>query len=334
MNKKFPKVSVLTPIYNTKPEFLRECINSVLDQTFGDFEFLLCDDCSESYIRDIVESYNDPRIIYIRNQKNLGAAGSRNRLIDMANGDYLALLDSDDTMVETRLAKQVDFLDKNPAVGCLGTWATVNKSSLFHPGRFDSQQLEEHLVFSGCALCNSSVMLRKSTLDKHHIRYKTEFIPAEDYALYCDLIGLTKFAVLPEVLCDYKFYSENISCCQEQKQKYIAAVAQYNVIERYANVSLVGKEEMANFAAFNIPQNSKELRRAIKINLDKLKEFPRWAEMFFNTNKNCYRLICYKKRSLTDQARLLCSPLRRFFKQSFGWQLFCFITRGMFSFKK
>ena len=109
MNKKFPKVSVLTPIYNTKPEFLRECINSVLDQTFGDFEFLLCDDCSESYIRDIVESYNDPRIVYIRNQKNLGAAGSRNRLIDMANGDYLALLDSDDTMVETRLAKQVEF---------------------------------------------------------------------------------------------------------------------------------------------------------------------------------------------------------------------------------
>jgi len=334
MAEKTPKVSVVTPMHNTPPEYLRESIDSVLNQTFGDFEFLLCDDCSESYIREIVDSYHDPRIVYVKNSKNLGAAQSRNLLIDMARGEFVALLDSDDTMAPDRLVKQVEFMDKNPEIGCLGTWATVNRGGLHNADRFDSQSLEEYLVFGGCALCNSSVMLRKSILNKYGIRYKVQFTPAEDYALYCDLIGLTKFAILPEVLCDYKSYDLNISHRQEQKQKYNAALAQYGAIEKYTNVSLVGKEEMANFAAFNVPQNSGDLLVALKSNLDRLKDFPQYADMFFRTYQNCYRIICYKTHSFSTQLRLLGSPLRSFFKQSFGWQLFCFVTRGVFNFKK
>lgn len=328
------KVSIITPVYNTKPEYLKECINSVLTQKFDSFEWLFCDDCSKPYIKQIIESYKDPRMVYVRNDKNLGAAESRNHLIDMAKGEYLALLDSDDTMHKDRLLKQVSFLDNNPNVGCLGTWATINNKKLFNDKKFNSQTLEEHLVFAGCALCNSSVMLRKSVLNKHNIRYKTDFIPAEDYALYCDLIGLTDFAMLHEVLCDYKYYDTNISNRLPKLQKYKAALAQYQAIEKYLNISLFNKDLLADFSSFNIPKDTHKLLEAIKLILSQLKQFPQYSDKLYDTYKNCYRVICYKTHSFSTQFRLLYSPLRKFFNQSIGWQLFCFITRGLLSFSK
>lgn len=328
------KVSIITPVYNTKPEYLKECIDSVLNQTFDSFEWLFCDDCSKPYIKKIIESYQDPRIVYVRNDKNLGAAESRNRLIDMAKGEYLALLDSDDTMHKDRLLKQVSFLDKNPNVGCLGTWATVNNKKLFDDKKFNSKSLEEHLVFTENVLCNSSVMLRKAVLDKYNIRYKTNFIPAEDYAFYCDLIGLTDFAMLHEVLCDYKHYNTNISNRLPKLQKYKKAFAQYQAIEKYLNLSLFNKDLLVEFSSFNVPKDIDRLLEAIKCILTQLSQFPQYADKLYDTYKNCYRVICYKTFSLSTQFRLLRSPLRKFFNQSIWWQLFCFLTRGLLNFNK
>jgi glycosyltransferase involved in cell wall biosynthesis len=85
--KHVPRVSVLTPIYNTKPEHLRAAIDSILAQTFTDFEFLILNDSPENTeIRDIVKSYDDPRIVYMENPHNMGISASRNRLIDVAGG--------------------------------------------------------------------------------------------------------------------------------------------------------------------------------------------------------------------------------------------------------
>ena len=99
------KVSVLTPIYRTDESFLREAIESVLGQTFGDFELLLLDDCPEDSREKVVRSYDDPRIVYRRNDRNLGIAESRNRLVEMAKGEYLAVFDHDDVCRPDRLAK-------------------------------------------------------------------------------------------------------------------------------------------------------------------------------------------------------------------------------------
>ena len=90
------KVSVLMPIYRTDERFLREAIVSVLAQTFGDFELLLLDDCPDDDRESVVKSYKDARIFYVRNDRNLGIAASRNRLLDLAKGEYLAVFDHDD----------------------------------------------------------------------------------------------------------------------------------------------------------------------------------------------------------------------------------------------
>ena len=79
-----PKVSVLMPAYNVKEEYLRKAVESILNQTFKDFEFIILDDCSDRDIAPIIQSYNDNRIRFYRNEKNLGIAASRNRLMDLA----------------------------------------------------------------------------------------------------------------------------------------------------------------------------------------------------------------------------------------------------------
>ena len=110
-----PRISVLMPVYNTRPEHLREAINSILAQTFTDFEFLILNDCStDPAVEEVVKSYDDPRIIYAVNEHNLGISGSRNKLLDMAKGEYLAVMDHDDVSLPERLEKQAAFLDCIP----------------------------------------------------------------------------------------------------------------------------------------------------------------------------------------------------------------------------
>jgi len=324
-----PKVSVLMPVYNTNPQYLRIAIESVLNQTYSDFELLICDDESKPYIKEIIDTYDDKRIKYLRNKKNLGAAGTRNKMIDNANGKYLALLDSDDFAYKNRLEKQVVFLDKNKNVGVCASFSTINNDTLLHNREFNSDEIEKHLMFSGNIICNSSVMLRKSVLDKNNIRYRTEYIPAEDYALYLDLINLTKFAMLPEVLCDYRSYPENISHTKEKFQKERAATAQLACIERYFNTKIPNKDVLINFFVLDIPKKSSDLINSVNYVCDLLKDDSKYRDEFYNLCKNCYRVMCYKNRSIGVQFKLLFSPLRKYFRQKFSWQFFCFITRGI-----
>ena len=115
-----PKISVLMPVYKTDKRHLKEAIESILQQTFSDFEFLILDDCPEDSREDVVKSFNDKRIKYFKNEKNLGITKARNKLIDMAKGEYLAVFDHDDLSMPTRFEKQVQFLDENADCGVVG----------------------------------------------------------------------------------------------------------------------------------------------------------------------------------------------------------------------
>ena len=206
-----PRVSVLMPVYNTKPEHLREAIDSILAQTFADFEFLILNDCSPNAdVEEMVKSYDDPRIVYAVNEHNLGISGTRNRLLDMAHGEYLAVMDHDDISLPERFAKQVAFLDAHPEVGIVGcqVWNCVSKSDRKLPVR--NRDIKKAMMFC-CALCHPSIMIRASVLKEHGIRYEELFSPSEDYALFCRLMKHTDFANLPEVLFHYRDWEGNTS---------------------------------------------------------------------------------------------------------------------------
>lgn len=123
LNEVRPKVSVMTSIYNTNPKHLRECIESILNQTFKDFEFIILSDSPDNTALDeIVKSYSDPRIKFFKNAKNEGISVTRNRMLELANGEYWAVFDHDDISLPERLQKEVEYLDANPSVGVIGTF--------------------------------------------------------------------------------------------------------------------------------------------------------------------------------------------------------------------
>ena len=219
--KKNPKVSVLMPIYKTKEEHLREAIDSILSQTFKDFEFLILDDCPSDDREDIVKSYQDERIKYIKNEHNLGITPSRNKLIDMAKGEYLAVMDHDDISLPKRFEKQVAYLDKNSAVGIVGCWAVSFPEEKKYYFPKDDKKIKETLM-SYCSILHPSSMIRKKILIQNKIQYEEEFSPAEDYNLWITLIKYTKFANIPQVLFKYRWHDTNTTRLSFDKQEKAA----------------------------------------------------------------------------------------------------------------
>ena len=204
------KVSVLTPIYRTDERFLREAIESVLSQTFGDFELLLLDDCPDDDREKVVRGYDDPRVTYMRNDRNLGIAASRNRLLDLAKGEYLAVFDHDDICRPDRLAKEVAYLDAHPECGVVGGWTRLTANGSVNTYPEEDRDIKYGLM-SSPTIWHPASMIRASVLAEHGIRYEAEYSPVEDYMLWMRLLPHTVFHNLQEVMIDYRWHDGNTS---------------------------------------------------------------------------------------------------------------------------
>jgi glycosyltransferase involved in cell wall biosynthesis len=206
------------PTYNTQESHLREAVQSILNQTFADFEFLILDDGSASAakIREIVLSFTDPRIKFFENETNLGISPSRNKLLQLAQGEYIAVQDHDDISLPERLRKEVDFLDKNPEVGVVGgaICKIARGKTIHYPA--ENQPIEEFMLFD-CVMPHQAAMIRKKILDDNGIFYEEDYSPSEDYAMWCRLIGKTRFANLKDVLLHYRVHPGNTSHEQYKK---------------------------------------------------------------------------------------------------------------------
>ena len=230
-----PKVSVLMPVYNTKDRYLRDAIDSILAQTFTDFELLIINDAStQKHVEAVVLSYKDPRIKYKANEANIGITHTRNKLLEWAAGEYLAVMDHDDISLPIRFMRQVEHLDAHPDVGvvscCFERFRFKNKNGKIKIRLEHDADIRLALVGT-CAVLHPASMLRKSVLIDNNIRYENEFTPAEDYALWCRLIPHTKFYNIPEVLFRYRCHSNNTSRVQKDKIKR-ATMAIYAFVEQ------------------------------------------------------------------------------------------------------
>ncbi len=228
-----PKVSVLIPVYNAAP-FLEASINSVLQQTYRDFELVLLNDASTDNSEWIVQNFSDPRIRYYKNETNLGISASRNKLMDLAKGEYLAVMDNDDISLPERFAKEIAFLDEHPDVTIVGSWGklfnalpaenfvTWIKKAVVNMGWIwcqpENVTMEETLRGNTCM--HSSMMIRKADFVKHNIRYNPQYTPAEDYDLLRQVLanGL-QICNLPEVLFLYHLHGNNFSLQKKQMMK-------------------------------------------------------------------------------------------------------------------
>lgn len=214
------------PVYNSE-EFLRECIDSILNQTFTDFEFLICDDGSTDGSNEILSSYNDPRIKLFRNEQNLGLVYSLNNLIDQSQGEYLARQDSDDISLPNRFQKQIDFLNKHSEITLCGTNNTIfgdKKIKLFRPQNDD--ELKAWMIIHN-PISHTSVMFRKSNPP---VYYDKSFFPAEDYALWFELSKTSKIANLPDHLIYYRWHNKGISQLKRDKQIEKSNIIRANIL--------------------------------------------------------------------------------------------------------
>ena len=207
-----PRVSVLTPLYNTNPVHLREMIESILNQTFTDFEFLILNDSPDNTeIEDIVKSYKDKRIKYSKNERNMGITPSRNKLLKMARGEYVAIFDHDDISVPERLALCVEYLDKNPRVGVVSGWLQffgTDDNLVKNP---ESDTDIKIYTTVNCYVAHTAAMIRKSVLTDNNIEYEEFYTPAEDYRLWARLMDVTHFHNLQTVLVRYRWFGNNTS---------------------------------------------------------------------------------------------------------------------------
>ena len=180
-----PRISVLLPVYNTPELYLRECIDGILSQTFADFELIIVNDASpDENVERTVKSYKDSRIRYVLNEKNMGISETRNKLIDLAQGEYLAVHDHDDVSVPERFEKQVAYLDAHPEIGILGTaHIEIPKNKIvMHP--LENDEIEERLMYD-CPLIHPSVMMRKSVLIKTGVRYDKAYFRRKTIIFIC-----------------------------------------------------------------------------------------------------------------------------------------------------
>lgn len=196
-----PKVSVLIPNYNTKEEWLKESIESILNQTFQDFEIIILDDGSKISPENLIKSFNDDRIKFYQNEKNLGIGKTRNKLLELANGAYAAFQDSDDISLPDRLEKQVNFLENNPDYSGVSAWSETfpNKKILKTP---PEPKIIDFL--GGCRFLQPIAMLNIKDFKENNLFYNDNFTTSEDYDLWTRAIEKLKLYNLQEVLLKYR----------------------------------------------------------------------------------------------------------------------------------
>lgn len=214
-----PKVSVLMPVYNAA-DFVAEAAQSILGQTFADFEFVVIDDGSTDTSSAIIESYakRDPRIRFLRNGRNLGIVSTLNRGLAVAAGEYVARMDADDISLPQRLGRQVAFLEKRRGISILGTFFCRLGDDRVVKLPESHDEIKGSLFF-GTTLCHPTVMMRKEDLRRRGLFYRSVYPHVEDRDLWIRAAKYLRLANLPEALLWRRSH-------QDQIEKRLADVQQ------------------------------------------------------------------------------------------------------------
>lgn len=203
-------VSVILPVYNAE-KYLEEAIESILNQSFDDFELIIIDDGSTDLSASIIQSYQDQRIVFISNHQNKRLIETLNIGLSRAKGKYIARMDADDISLPDRLSKQVEFLENNIDYVLVGTnYQTFGFSSEVSDLPITDEEIKLELFFK-CPLAHPTVMIRNEVIQKKQIYYPAEFLHMEDIALWFKLMNEGKFANLRDVLLKYRIDGQNIS---------------------------------------------------------------------------------------------------------------------------
>ena len=210
------KISVIMPIRNSNNEYLKESVESILNQTYSDFELLIIDDSDNNDNKNFLKSYNDTRIIVIEGNRK-GLASALNKGISHAEGEYIARMDADDISMPERFSKQVEYLDNHPEISVLGT----NFQSFPQIKEFIYPQSPDYFdIIQGCCIGHPTVMMRLSDIKKYNLYYNEDFKFSEDYELWSRAVRYTNIANLQEILLKYRIVKGAFRANLDTVEKY------------------------------------------------------------------------------------------------------------------
>ncbi len=221
MGNQLPRISVVMSVYNGE-EYLREAVDSILNQTLTEFEFIVANDASTDGTAQILadSARREPRIRLLSNPKKLGLARSLNRGLEQARGQYIVRMDTDDISLPVRLEKQLVFMEKHPEIGVLGTAVELIDSD----GKITGQRIYPpepivirwRLVFEN-PICHPTTIIRRDLLQC--VQYNPDLTTAQDYDLWCRLGSQIRFANLPEPLLHFRKHGANLTYQKGEQQR-------------------------------------------------------------------------------------------------------------------
>jgi glycosyltransferase involved in cell wall biosynthesis len=290
-----PKISVILPAYNAAT-YLKEAIDSILSQTYVDFELLIINDGSKDSTESIILGYDDSRIKYYKHDYNLGLVKTLNEGIELSHGEFIARMDADDISLPKRFEKQVKLFEQKHDVMICGTmnqWFGARNDKLPFPKDTDGARVG--LLF-GCFVSHPSVMFRRDFLLKTGLRYLPEFFPAEDYKMWVDCVKIARFYTIQERLVLYRMHSEQIGVTHRPEQIIIA-----NQIKREL-FSLLSPQ----LSEIDITYFINEFQKTPIKSIYQFKEQKAWIKKIIKlnqTNKNPFFNSKYLQKALNDHLK-------------------------------
>lgn len=281
-------------VYNGLP-YLPLAIESILTQTFADFEFVIVDDGSTDNSREIIKSYEDPRIVLICNQENIGLTKSLNKAIHLCQGEFIARQDADDSSEPNRIEEQVKLMESNANVGLVCSWATeIDRDgnavkAWSYPS--DPTSFRATMFFYNCVI-HSTALIRKSILPVTPYDESLRF--AQDYNLWVDILQSHEIHCIDKELIKYRVHEESITKSRSMEQVSCVKHAQKKLLCMIGiNADIQTLDNHAKILSGNYPRPFHAIRW-----LKKLREFNESSMSFdcdlFN-GKIQYRIENYKK---------------------------------------
>ena len=236
-----PEVSVVMPVYNGE-RYLSESVESILNQTFENFEFIIIDDGSSDHTQEIIRNYQakDSRVILVTNDENIGLTKSLNKGLALARAEYLARMDADDVCLPQRLERQISYMSAHPEIGVLGT----NKRTIDSEGSCLKEGTPIPILpgFVGWMLLfhnqvvHSSQMIKKQYLDIVK-GYDVSRQTAQDYDLLVRLSAIAKISNLDEVLILFRLHASSVSSIKAEEQRETSYHIRQEAIRRLTGIN-------------------------------------------------------------------------------------------------
>lgn len=289
MDKKDPTITVLMPVYNVEP-FIKEAIESVLNQSYSDFELLIIDDASTDDTVNRITAFSDSRIKLIKKPKNLGLIDSLNLGIKLAKGQYIARMDGDDISTPDRFQKQLDVLLNNPEIKACGCWLQRfgNHGKIIKHKEFHEEILTELLM--QCSMSLGSVMFEKKAFENYSFDENKKHV--EDYDFWSRVSWISKLYNIQEVLYHYRSHDTQVTKL-------------YYDIQRKGDVDIklfLFKKLNYDNEVFTDDLIAKMLWITQKISMNDLALFFKWIKQLSLKNK---KLKIYSQKELIDVLQII-----------------------------